>query len=88
MTMAGLVSHLRWAEHGWFEVVFLGRPAVGPQFDDGPEDADMRVDDVPLPQLLAEYDRQCAVSNEIIAAHALDDVGSHPDFGISAANLR
>lgn len=88
MTMAGLVSHLRWAEHGWFEVVFLGRPAVGPQFDDGPEDADMRVDDIPLAQLLAEYDRQCAVSNEIIAAHALDDVGSHPDFGISAANLR
>ncbi|MFG2527071.1 DUF664 domain-containing protein [Streptomyces sp. NPDC048516] len=40
------------------------------------------------PQLLAEYDRQCAVSNEIIAAHALDVVGTHPDFGVSAASLR
>ncbi|MFG2827477.1 DinB family protein [Streptomyces sp. NPDC048434] len=88
MSMAGLVSHLRWAEHTWFEVVLLGRPAVGPQFDDGPEDADMMVDGIPLPQLLADYARQCAVSNEIIAAHALDDVGKHPDFRVAAASLR
>jgi hypothetical protein len=25
VTMAGAVSHLRWVEHCWFEVVFLGR---------------------------------------------------------------
>lgn len=36
MTMAGVVSHLRWVEHCWFEVLFLGRPAEGPQFEDGP----------------------------------------------------
>jgi hypothetical protein len=87
MTMAGVVSHMRWTEHCWFEVIFLGRPAKGPQFE-GPEDADMAVDGVPLAQLLEEYDRQCAVSNEIIAAHPLDGVGRHPDFKVSAANLR
>lgn len=27
-TAAGVVSHLRWVENLWFEVVFLGRPAV------------------------------------------------------------
>jgi hypothetical protein len=42
MTMAGIISHLRWAEKLWFEVVFLGRPADGPPFE-GPEDSDMMV---------------------------------------------
>ena len=88
MTMAGVVSHLRWVEKTWFEVLFLGRPAEGPQFVDEPEDADMMVEGVPLAQLLEEYDGQCAVSNEIIAAHRLDEVGTHPDFGAAAATLR
>jgi uncharacterized damage-inducible protein DinB len=88
MTMAGVVSHLRWTENVWFEVLFLGRPAQGPQFADEPEDADMMVEGIPLAQLLEEYERQCAVSNEIIAAHSLDDVGQHPDFKSAAATLR
>ena len=29
MTISGLVSHLRWVEHGWFEVGFLGEPYRG-----------------------------------------------------------
>lgn len=88
MTVAGLVSHLRWTEHCWFEVLFLGRPAEGPQFAEEPEDADMRVDGVPLARLLEEYERQCAVSNEIVAAHSLDEVGRHPDFRSAGATLR
>jgi hypothetical protein len=87
MTMAGVVSHMRWVEHCWFEVILLGRPAKGPQFD-GTEDADMMVDGIPLAQLLEEYDAQCEVSNEIVAARSLDDVGQHPDFGVAAATLR
>ncbi|MGR8006981.1 DinB family protein [Streptomyces hypolithicus] len=88
MTMAGIVSHMRWVENTWFEVVFLGRPAKGPRFEGGHEDADMMVEGTPLAQLLAEYEQQCAVSNEIIAAHSLDDIGRHPDFEVSAASLR
>jgi uncharacterized damage-inducible protein DinB len=88
MTMAGIVSHLRWVEHLWFEVLFLGHPAVGPQFDDDLEDADMMVSGVPLTQLLEEYERQYAVSNEIIAAHPLDEQGKHPGFPAAAATLR
>jgi hypothetical protein len=88
MTMAGLVSHLRWVENLWFEIIFLGRPAKGPQFEDDREDADMIVEGVPLAELLQDYERQCAVSNEIIAAHPLDEVGRHPDFRAAAASLR
>jgi uncharacterized damage-inducible protein DinB len=80
MTAAGVVSHMRWVEHTWFEVIFRGGPAKGPQFDDGPEDADMMVEGIPLGQLLDEYGGQCAVSNEITAAYSLDDEGRHPDF--------
>jgi uncharacterized damage-inducible protein DinB len=87
MTMAGLVSHMRWVEHLWFEVVLLGREAVGPQFDDV-EDKDMMADGVPLAQLVEEYERQYTLSNEIVAAHSLEDKGKHPDFAVSGANLR
>ncbi|WP_149182731.1 DinB family protein [Streptomyces sp. TRM49041] len=88
MSLAGLVSHMRWVEHLWFEVIFLGGPEAGPRVDSEEEDADMRVDGVPLTRLLDEYRRQCATSDEIIAAHGLDQAGRHPDFKASAASLR
>ena len=88
MTMAGAVSHLRWVEHCWFEVVFLGRPAAGPRFGDGPEEAGPMVSGPPLDRLLAGYACQCALSNEIAAAHSLDDVGKHQGFRAAAATLR
>ncbi len=87
MTMAGLVSHMRWVEHLWFEVLFLGGPAEGPQFE-GPEDADMMVEGIPLAQLQGEYERQFTRSNEIIADHSLDEAGRHPDYRSSAGSLR
>jgi uncharacterized damage-inducible protein DinB len=88
MTMAGLVSHLRWTEHCWFDVLFLGHsPDGNPQFQDEPEDADMMVD-APLAQLLDEFEEQCRRSNEIIAAHSLDDTGKHPEFRSAQATLR
>jgi hypothetical protein len=88
MTMAGAVSHLRWAEYCWFEVVFLGRPAVGPRFGDRPERVGPMATGQPLDRLLAGYERQCALSNEIAAAHSLDDVGKHQGFRAAAATLR
>ena len=88
MTMAGVVSHLRWAEHLWFNVLFLGEPATGPMFDEQVEDADFRVPGVPLAQLVADYERQCAASNEIIAAHSLDELGKSALFDSGAASLR
>lgn len=88
MTVAGIVSHLRWAEQTWFEALLLGGPDDGPQFSEGVDDADMMVDGVPLAQLLDDYAAQCARSNEIIAAHSLDDVGRHPDYQSAQASLR
>ena len=40
MTVAGIVSHLRWTENTWFEVAFLDRPEDGPQFDEPDDGSD------------------------------------------------
>ncbi|WP_354644051.1 DinB family protein [Kitasatospora camelliae] len=88
MTVAGLVSHLRWVEHLWFEVVLLGGAKEGPLFKEDVEDAEMQVDGIALTTLLDEYRQQCERSDEIIAAHGLDDTGRHPDFPASAGSLR
>jgi uncharacterized damage-inducible protein DinB len=88
MSLAGLVSHLRWVEHCWFEVLFLNRPAgSNPQFGDV-EEADFQVGDAPVHGLLDEYARQCAVSNEIVAASSLDACGQNPEYGADGLNLR
>jgi Protein of unknown function (DUF664) len=88
MTVAGIVSHLRWTENVWFEIALLGAdPGGNPQF--GPtEDADMRVEGVALSQVLADYGTQCARSNEIIAAHSLDTTGKTQAFKSGSASLR
>lgn len=88
MTMAGVVSHMRWVEHLWFEIVLMGRAEEGPWFEEGPEDADMRVAGVSLDRLLSEYAQQCAVSDAIIADHALDDVARRPGPSGAAPSLR
>lgn len=89
MTMAGLVSHLRWVEHMWFEVMLLNHPSSdNPAFSDDPEDLEMMVDDVPLAKLLADYEQQVKTSNEITAAHNLDDVGKNRDHRAGNASLR
>ncbi|MFF7388606.1 DinB family protein [Streptomyces scabiei] len=89
MTMAGLISHMRWVEHTWLEVLFLGGDKTqNPSLVEMGADADWRTDGSSLQQLLAEYEAQCVRSNEIVAGASLDDVGRHPDFRSSSANLR
>ena len=88
MTVAGLVSHLRWVEHCWFEVLFLDRPAGdNPQFG-AVEDVDFQVADAPLSQLLEEYAHQCAVSDDIVAGSSLDAPAQNPDYGAGSLTLR
>ncbi len=88
-TMAGLIAHMRWVEHLWFEVVFLGGDkSTNPSFDTSRIDADFDTRGLSLAELLAAYEKQCARSNEIVAAASLDELGRHPDFHDGQANLR
>ena len=72
MTISGLVSHLRWVEHGWFEVDFLGEPYRGLWTKDDPERAWRIAVDIPIARLLADYESACARSREIALSFDLD----------------
>jgi uncharacterized damage-inducible protein DinB len=72
MSISGLVGHLRLVEHHWFEHAFLGLPLQSPCTPEDP-DREMRIStQIPLADLLAEYESACARSREIAAAHDLD----------------
>ncbi len=90
MTVAGVVSHLRWVEYSWFHLDLLGEPDRGqtPWIDDDDPDAEMRVDGVPLAHLLDAYDEECARSREIVAGHSLDDREKGPKGGEDPKSVR
>jgi uncharacterized damage-inducible protein DinB len=78
MTLSGLVSHLRWVEYFWFEVRLLGEEDAGPWTDEDP-DREMRIAvEVPIAQLLDEYDAQSARYRDLVAATDLDAVAKRP----------
>jgi hypothetical protein len=89
MSPAGLVAHLRWVEYSWFQLGIAGVPDTGqtPWTEGGHVDAEMFVDDVPLAQLLDEYDAECTRSNAAIADLPLEAVeqGQPPE---KAASVR
>lgn len=73
MTVSGLVSHVRWVEYWWLQVVFLGEEDRAPWTDEDP-DREMRIAvDVPIARLLDEYDAQAARYRDLVAAHDLAD---------------
>lgn len=72
MSIAGLVSHLRWSEAFWIDVVFLGGPNQWPGTDDDSE-LQMRAGlEQPLAVLLDDYAEQAAHTDDLIAAHDWD----------------
>jgi uncharacterized damage-inducible protein DinB len=72
MTISGLVSHLRWVEHGWFEVDFLGEPYRGLWTKDDPDRAWRIATGIPIARLLADYESACARSRQIATSSGLD----------------
>jgi uncharacterized damage-inducible protein DinB len=73
MSVTGLVSHLRWAEAFWIDVVFLGQPNRWPGTDDDSEHQMRHGLDRPLAELLDEYAAQAAHTDEVVASHDWND---------------
>jgi uncharacterized damage-inducible protein DinB len=72
MTLSGLVSHLRWVEYFWFQVMLLGEEDRGPWTEEDP-DREMRIAvEVPIAQLLDEYEAQCARYRDLVVSLDLD----------------
>ncbi len=72
MSVSGLVSHLRWTEAFWIDVIFLGQPNQWPGTDDDSE-LQMRAGlERPLAELLDDYATQAAHTDEVVASHDWD----------------
>ena len=79
MSVSGLVSHLRWSEAFWIDVIFLGQPYQWPGTDDDSE-LQMRAGlERPLADLLDDYAAQAAHTDEIIASHDWDAASALSD---------
>ncbi|WP_433413558.1 DinB family protein [Microtetraspora malaysiensis] len=89
MTISGLVSHLRWGvEYFWMQVVFLGEEDQGPWTDEDP-DREMRIGlDVPLAELLADYEAQCDRFRKLVASLDLGTVAKRKIRGDKEVELR
>ena len=81
MTLSGLISHLRWVEYYWFQVMFLGEELAGPlaeATDDDP-DPEMRLAvEISLPRLLTEYEEQSARYRRLVSDHDLNAAAKRP----------
>jgi hypothetical protein len=63
MSLAGIVSHLRWVEAAWFEVALRGEKNRAD---------DCGAPEVPLARLVDEYETQCERSRQITRTLSLD----------------
>ncbi|MFE9855370.1 DinB family protein [Streptomyces sp. NPDC005780] len=78
MTLGGLLSHLRWVEYWWVQVIFLGEEDQGPWTEEDP-DREMRIGaEIPLATLVEEYEAQSARYRELIAATDLTATAKRP----------
>lgn len=81
-TVAGLLAHLRLVEEYWFCVVLDRRPDPMPEALKADPDAEFRIGmRTPLPELLADYRRQCETSRLIQARMDLDVEVPFRDLG-------
>jgi uncharacterized damage-inducible protein DinB len=79
MSIAGLVSHIRWSEAFWVDVLFLGQPSHWPGTD---RDSELQMLDGlerPLSELLEGYADQAARTDEVLAARDWDAESAYPD---------
>jgi uncharacterized damage-inducible protein DinB len=72
MSIAAVISHLRWVEYYWLHEMLLGDERRSPSTPDDP-DREMRIAaDIPLAQLLSEYRAACAGHRDLVASLDLD----------------
>jgi uncharacterized damage-inducible protein DinB len=79
MTVAGLVSHIRWSEAFWIDVLYLGQPNQWPGTDRDSELQMRRGLGQPLSELLDEYAAQAARTDEVLASRDWDAESAYPD---------
>jgi len=72
MSIASVVNHLRWDENGWFSVNLLGDADHTPSTEEDPDGEFRIAANMPLAQIIADYEAECARSNAAIASLPLE----------------
>lgn len=87
MTVAGVLSHLRWTEWAWFVRSF---PSLAGEVPESPADVSgWSVEGEPtVERLIAEYVHQCAVSREIVGSLDLDTLQEFTPGEFSPVTVR
>lgn len=73
MTVAGLLSHLRWVEAYWFQTVLSGEPDKAPYSKERPDGEFEIAEHLPTAQLIDEYEAECANSRAVTARMGLEE---------------
>jgi uncharacterized damage-inducible protein DinB len=72
-----LLSHLTYVEHYWFAVVLDGQENTWAEQLQTDPDVEFRVAlDIPLAQLIADYEAECAASRKVAGRLDLDATGT------------
>jgi uncharacterized damage-inducible protein DinB len=79
LTIAGVVSHLRWVERYWFSESLGGIPHEAPYTKENPDGDFTVARDRPLAELLAEYAAECEASRQVVARLDLDTEVPHKE---------
>ena len=79
MSIAGIVSHLRWGEAFWIDVMFRGQPNRWPGTDRDSELQMRTGHGRPLSELLDEYAAQTAHTDEVLASQGWDALAAARD---------
>jgi uncharacterized damage-inducible protein DinB len=83
MTLPGLVRHLMNVERSWIRDDFAGQTGLTFDWSDEDRDGEWRVPaDVPMSELLADYQAESALCDGIIAAASLDDLTVDRQFSL------
>lgn len=88
MTVGGILAHLTWVEHLWFQHQMMDREGVGPGYDDIEGSEFTIAERRTLRELVLGYREQCAASDEVIAAHDLGALSLRPSRDGQPPNLR
>jgi uncharacterized damage-inducible protein DinB len=72
ITVASVVSHLRWVERYWFSEVLGGVAHEAPYTKENPDGDFLVAQGRPLEELLAEYAQECERSRAVLARVHLD----------------
>ena len=79
MSVAGIVSHLRWGEAFWIDVMFLGLPNRWPGTD---RDSELQMREGhgrSIAELLDQYTTQAAHTDDVVASHDWDAESARQD---------